>query len=338
MATDSKATTKKAIPRQPGLMLCALIGEAFDDPKWIFEPKYDGLRVLCQAQGKNVQLISRNDKSQNLQFPDIVEAAAKALNRPAVLDGEVVCLDKQGMSSFRQLQQRFHLQDRAVILDRMKAHPAYYYVFDILWYDGQDLRPLPLEQRKQILNDSVQWSDRIRQTPDTPAVGKKMFADACRRHAEGIVAKRLQSPYVAARNGDWVKIKCATRQEFVIGGFTDPQRSRAGLGSLLVGYYDDDGNFRYAGKVGTGFTDQMLKDLRHRLDQLEQEDTPFIDGQTPRGAGIHWVAPKLVGEVAFSEWTQNDLLRQPRFQGLRPDKKPKDVKAERVTAPRPKRK
>jgi DNA ligase D-like protein (predicted ligase) len=316
------------IPRDVQLMLCTLVPNPFDDPDWIFEPKLDGLRVLCRFDGKRVTLISRNEKSQDFQFPDVVAALRKSLTKPAILDGEIVCLDERGKSSFRALQQRFQLTDAGVVAERAKRFPAYLYVFDLLYYDRCDARPLPLRDRKRLLKKALKWSSRIRWTPLTRGKGIAMLRQTCRAHGEGIVGKRLDAPYVGARSEGWVKIKCAMRQEFVIGGFTEPQRSRVGLGALLVGYYDD-GKFRYAGKVGTGFNNELLIDLRKRLERIEQAASPFAVGKPPRGEHVHWVKPRLVGEFGFAEWTQNDLLRQPRFEGLRMDKKPTLVRRER---------
>ena len=303
--------------------------DPFDDPDWVFEPRFDGLRVLCRFDGKRAHLISRNDKSQDFQFPDVGIALAKALTKPAILDGEIVCLDERGQSSFRALQQRFHLIDAGVVQSRLAAFPAYLYLFDLLYFDRYDARPLPLRERKRLLKRAVRWSKTVRYTPATPAKGKALFRTTCRSAGEGIIGKRQDGPYVGGRSDAWVKIKCAMRQEFVIGGFTEPQRSRVGLGALLVGYYDD-GKFRYAGKVGTGFNVEALLDLRKRLEKIEQSESPFEVGKPPRGEHVHWVKPRLVGEFGFAEWTQNDLLRQPRFEGLRMDKKPTAVRRERA--------
>lgn len=180
-----------------------------------------------------------------------------------------------------------------------------------------------------MLKQAVKWSDRVRRMEGVLRAGKKALAEQCRRGGEGVVAKHLQSLYAAGRSDRWLKIKCLGRQEFVVGGWTDPQRSRVGLGALLVGYYDGDGRLLYAGKVGTGYTKETLTDLRRRLEVLGQTRCPFADDTAPQGPHVHWVKPKLVAEVAFAEWTQNGLLRQPRFEGLRADKKPTDVRRER---------
>jgi len=307
------------------------VAEPFDHPKWIFETKYDGLRVLGRFDGTDLTLLSRNKQSQNFQFPEVAEALRDTLARPAVVDGEVVCFDERGHSSFRALQQRFHLKDAAEVEERRRRYPAFLYLFDLLYLDGYDLMTLPLRERKAILREAVRWSDRVRWTEALEGTGTRLLRQACREGQEGIIGKHLDSRYVQGRSDWWVKVKCLGRQEFVIGGFTDPQRSRVGLGALLVGYYSDDGKrLVYAGKVGTGYTRETLLDLRERLDRLEQNVLPFDEGDPPRGAHVHGVRPKLVAEIAFGEWTQNGLLRQPRYEGLRPDKKPRDCRRERA--------
>ena len=319
------------MPRRYDPMLVTLVDKPFDDPDWVFEPKYDGLRVLARFDGKSVELISRNDKSQNLQFPDVVQGVLGALNKPAMTDGEIVCLDERGRSSFRNLQQRFHLLDVEEIRRRARDFPAYLYLFDILHWNGYELVSLPLEQRKQVLSRAVGKSERVRVTPSAREHGVSRFREACRRHEEGIVGKHLHSRYVGSRSREWVKIKCAAEQEFVIGGWTDPQSSRVALGALLVGYFsDDDKRLIYSGKVGTGYTTQTLLDLRRRLDALARPKSAFDEGDPPTGLTVHWVKPKLVAEFVFAEWTQNGLLRQPRFKGLRIDKDAREVRRERA--------
>jgi DNA ligase D-like protein (predicted ligase) len=320
----------RSLPAHVQPMLCALVADAFDDPDWIFEPKLDGLRVIARFDGRQINLLSRNDKPQERAFPDIVNALRKAVSRPIILDGEIVCLDERGRSSFRALQQRFHLENQAVIAQRARDYPAYFYVFDILFLDGEDLRDRPLRERKQVLRKALRWNARVRWTEHVRRKGIETLRRACREGREGVVAKRLDSPYVSARSGAWLKIKCSGRQEFAIGGFTDPQRSRIGLGALLVGYYSDDGkSFIYAGKVGTGFTNQMLTDLRRRLEKMEVNSSPFTRGEPPTGEHVHWVKPKLLAEIAFAEWTRHALLRQPRFEGLREDKPASAARRER---------
>ena len=334
-ARTLKARTTEDLPRgpmptAPAPMLCTLVDRPFDSPEWVFEPKFDGLRILALFDGRDVTLLSRNNKPQQARFPEIAEGIRASLDRPAIVDGEVVCFDERGRSSFRALQQRFHLEDAAEIRRRMEKHPAFIYLFDILHLDGRDVTRLPLEERKALLDGSVDWCDRVRRTEFERGIGIDLWKRACESGDEGIVGKRLDSRYLAGRADAWVKVKCVGRQEFVIGGWTDPQRSRVGLGALLVGTYDESGErFRYAGKVGTGYTREVLLDLRRRLDEIDQKSSPFDEGEPPSGEGVHWVRPGLVAEIAFAEWTQNDLLRQPRYEGLRPDKKARDCLRER---------
>jgi bifunctional non-homologous end joining protein LigD len=311
------------------LMLCTLVAEPFDDPKWSFEPKFDGQRILGRFDGQHVELISRNGHNDALWFPEIVSALQASLTRPALVDGEIVSLAPHGQSSFRRLQQRFHLNNPRDVARRAEQFPACLYLFDLLYSDRYDLTALPLRERKDLLRDAIQWSDQIRWTQSTPREGLRLYEEACHHGQEGIIGKRLDSRYVPGRSRDWVKIKCINRQEFVIGGFTDPAGARVGLGALLVGYYQPNGKtFAYAGKVGTGFDTETLLDLRHRLGRLEQTRSPFTEGDPPRGSQVHWVKPQLVAEIGFAEWTQNRLLRQPHFEGLRIDKKARQVHRE----------
>ncbi len=322
------------MPEAPAPMLATLVDEPFDNPRWVFEPKYDGLRVLGIHDGRRLTLLSRNHASQNGPFPDIVAALRDAIDRPVIVDGEVVCLDEQGRSSFRALQQRFHLKNDAEIARRARQYPAYLYLFDLLYLDGEDVRARALRERKELLRTAVRWSDRVRWTEFTAETGTDLLRQACREGSEGIIGKHFDSPYAGGRGPWWVKVKCSQRQEFVIGGFTDPQRSRVGLGALLVGYYGDDGKrLIYAGKVGTGYTRETLLDLRERLGRLEQDESPFAEGSPRDERGVHWVRPRLVAEVTFAEWTQHGILRQPRYEGLRTDKKPAECRRERPGSP-----
>ena len=319
------------LPDAAATMLASLAAGPFDHPDWISEPKYDGLRVLVRFDGEELTLISRNGKPQNVQFPEVADALRGALHRPAVLDGEIVCFDDAGKTSFRALQQRFHLLDAGEVRERAEKYPAYIYLFDILYFDRYDVTPLPLGERKAILRNAVRWTNVVRETPFRRGHAGEALRAACRTGEEGILAKDWHAPYTPGRGAGWVKVKCVGRQEFVIGGFTDPQRSRVGLGALLVGYYDDRGRFTYAGKVGTGYTRDVLLDLRERLGRIETTQSPFAVGDPPRGGHVHWLRPKYVAEIGFAEWTQNGLLRQPRFEGLREDKSPRQVRRERPT-------
>jgi ATP-dependent DNA ligase len=195
-----------------------------------------------------------------------------------------------------------------------------------LWAGGRDVRPLPLLERKKILRGLLSFDDPLRFTEHRDTEGEAYYREACAQGWEGLIAKRADAPYRAGRTKDWLKFKCESGQEFVIGGFTDPQRSRIGFGALLLGYYDPGGRLVYAGKVGTGFTNQMLRSLHDRLAAIERPSPAFEAGPLPHSeAGVHWVEPRLVGEVGFSEWTTAGDLRHPRFQGLRDDKDPGEV-------------
>jgi bifunctional non-homologous end joining protein LigD len=317
------------MPETTGLMLCTAVDKPFNDPQWIFEPKLDGLRVLCQFDGEDVYLFSRNGNRQEIQFPEIVQELRKSLRFPALLDGEIVCLDSHGRPSFKELQQRLHIEDPSLVQTRAQQHPAFVYFFDILYVDRFDVTKLPLSRRKDLLKAAVLWNDRLRWTEVHDEKGKRFFSKICRTEGEGVVAKRKNGQYVGSRGGDWVKIKCTHRQEFVVIGYTDPKGSRPGLGALLVAYYSDDGKkLVYAGKVGTGFDTSILRDLRSRLERITRSDSPFPDSKTDMGPDVHWVEPQLVAEVEFGSWTHHGLLRHPRFEGLRLDKNPEEVRKE----------
>jgi DNA ligase D-like protein (predicted ligase) len=274
-------------------------------------------------------MYSRTRKQQTALFPEVVSELTDSLRLPAILDGEVVCLDAKGRSSFSALQQRFNLQDIRAVRARMIENPAFLYVFDVIYLDRHLLTSVPLKERKGLLTDVVEWSERIRCIEFRREKGTALWRKACQHGEEGIIAKRLDSPYVSHRSSWWLKIKCLARQEFVIGGFTDPQGSRAGFGALLMGYFDADGRtLRYAGKVGTGFSDRLLRVMLGPLKALEQPHCPFAAGELPHRRGVHFVKPALVAEVAFGEWTHHGHLRQPRFEGLRPDKNAQDVRRE----------
>jgi DNA ligase D-like protein (predicted ligase) len=246
-----------------------------------------------------------------------------------VVDGEIVAFEGSE-TRFERLQQRLGVANPGA--DLLAKFPVYYYLFDVLWAGGQDTRPLPLGERKDVLRAALAFDDPLRYTEHRDTDGEAYFREACRLGWEGLVAKRADSPYRAGRTKDWLKFKCESGQEFVIGGFTDPRRSRIGFGALLLGYYDTGGRLAYAGKVGTGFTDNMLRSLHRSLVALERPAPPFQTGAALPRSGVHWVEPRLVGEVGFSEWTRDGELRHPRFQGLRDDKDPADVVREVPTS------
>lgn len=314
-------------PRWIEPMKATLAKSAFSDPEWLFEPKLDGERCLAFVSGNDVRLLSRNQKSANPSYPELVEALQRQGIDDAVLDGEVVAFDGDA-PSFSRLQRRMHVIDP----DKARATgvDVAYYIFDILHLDGYDVRALPLTSRKKLLRSTVRARRPLRLVSHRARDGEAYFAEMCARPGwEGVVAKRANGPYIGSRSKDWLKFKCSNEQEFVIGGFTDPQGSRVGFGALLVGYYEND-ELRYAGKVGTGYDAALLRELRARLDKEEVDDPPFSDRGIARRAA-HWVKPELVAQVGFSEWTADGRLRHPRFLGLRRDKAARSVVRERPT-------
>jgi bifunctional non-homologous end joining protein LigD len=301
--------------------LATLTEDRFSDPAWIFERKLDGERCLAFARGTRVRLMTRNQHEITSTFPEIAEALATRGREPCVVDGEVVAFDGS-QTRFERLQQRLGQARPSQAL--LAEVPAYFYLFDVLYAGNRDTRPLPLLERKRILSEVLSFDDPLRYTEHRDTEGEAYYREACRLGWEGLIAKRADSPYRAGRSKDWLKFKCITGQEFVIGGFTDPQRSRIGFGALLLGYYDTGGRLVYAGKVGTGFDNQTLRSLHDRLAAIERPTPAFAAGKLPRSR-VHWVEPRLVGQVAFTEWTDAGELRHPRFQGLRDDKDPGDV-------------
>jgi bifunctional non-homologous end joining protein LigD len=306
-------------------MLATLAPDLPRGGDWVFEPKLDGIRAFVYAIGGSVKLFSRNHKPLDEAYPELAEALAVAARGDVVLDGEIVAIDpKRRLSSFALLQQRSQLRDAALV--RQTGVAVKIYLFDCLYSDGTDITGLPLIDRKNVLRDVVRYGDAIVFTPFRTRGAAAMLRQACARGAEGIVAKRAASAYVSVRSADWLKIKCVNQQEFVIGGFTPPQGARERLGALLVGYYEGD-KLRYAGKVGTGYDRAMLETLHRRLVPIRRARPPFAPGPLPSGP-VTWVAPRLVAEVGFSEWTTAGLLRHPRFLGLREDKAATEVRKE----------
>jgi bifunctional non-homologous end joining protein LigD len=308
--------------------LARLVKAAPHGDEWLHEMKYDGYRIGCRIVDGRVSLVSRTGKLWTDAFPEICEAARKLGVRQALLDGEVAIVLPDGRTSFQHLQNAFSGGSRRGLV---------YFVFDLLHAAGETLIHQPLFERKEALLRLVgkpAARSRIRYSEHVVGQGARMFSEACRLQLEGIVSKRRDSEYEAGRGDAWVKTKCVRRQEFVIGGFTEPEGMRQGIGALLAGYYDDQQRLVFAGKVGTGFTAANARDLRERLDALEQPGCPF----TPHPPGwlgkhAHWVKPVLVGEVVFSEWTDDGKIRHPSFQGLRRDKRPTEVRREVESSP-----
>jgi DNA ligase D-like protein (predicted ligase) len=293
------------LPEKVEPMKAVLTEERFSDDAWVYERKLDGIRCIAIKDDRSVRLLSRNDLSLNARFPEIAAALAGDSATQIVLDGEIVAFSG-GQTSFERLQQRG------------ERHVAVYlYAFDVLHLAGCDTTALPLSARRRLLRGTVAFRGPLRLTPSRKRDGEALFAEACRKGWEGLIAKRSASPYVHGRSRDWLKFKCSAEQELVIGGYTAPRGSRSELGALLLGHFDG-ARLRYAGKVGTGFTAATLRELSARLAPLRREDSPFAD--VVREPHATWVEPQLVAQVGFSEWTRDGKLRHPRFLGLRDDK------------------
>ena len=292
---------KTSLPDWLEPMAATLTQDRFTGPEWIFERKFDGIRLIAFKDGGDVRLFSRNRLPQ--QMPRVASAIAALPVHDAILDGEVTWRDGE----------------------------VAYHVFDILWLDGRDVTSAPLIDRRDLLAH-LKLGGPLRPVAalDDPVPWER----ACREGWEGVIAKRRDSRYEHRRSPHWLKMKCEERQELVVGGFTDPQGRRAGLGALLVGYYDGE-DFVFAGKIGTGFGTKLLLDLRARLDRLEVPLPPFTIGRGLPRVRAHWVRPEIVVEVAFIEWTIHGKLRHPRLLGVRDDKSPREVVRERPLRAQP---
>jgi bifunctional non-homologous end joining protein LigD len=284
-------------------MAATLTQERFTGPQWTFERKLDGIRLLAFKHGRDVRLLSRNQLSLNDSYPAVADAIASLPVHDVILDGEA--LGVWGPAT------------------ALRTGPSYH-VFDILWLEGRDVTPLPLDKRRILLDGLPLRSPLERvNSLDDPAPWER----AAREGWEGVIAKRRDSPYEHRRSPHWLKMKCEATQELVVGGFTDPRRSRVGLGALLVGYFEGK-DLVFAGKVGTGFDTKLLLELRARLDQLEIATPPFTKGTGLPRSGAHWTRPEVVVQVAFIEWTVHGKLRHPRLLGVRLDKSPHEITKE----------
>jgi bifunctional non-homologous end joining protein LigD len=317
--TKIQGARKEALPAKLKPQMATLAGAAPEGDQWLHEIKLDGYRLLMRVAKGKATLVTRNQLDWSHRFPELAAAAADLPVKQALLDGEVVALLPGGVSSFQALQEALSAGETGKLV---------YYAFDLLHLDGYDLTELPLEERKEQLaallkapHDSrIQYLDHIEGT------GPEFFRQCCQMGLEGIIAKLRHRPYREGRGPDWLKIKCIQKEEFVIGGYTRPTAAgRTGLGALLVGYYNKGGELIYAGRVGTGFSEKTLVELRRRLNKLEQPERPFDQMPTDRDRQIRWVRPELVAQVEFSNWTGDGLLRHPSFQGLREDKAPTTV-------------
>ena len=304
--------------REP--MLATLVDGSVSGEGWWYERKLDGIRLIAVRNGDRVTLWSRNGIDRSASYPELVTALAAQQYDRFVIDGEVVAFEGD-QTSFSLLQQRSGVRLAAQLDGRDIG--LYYYVFDLLHLDGVDLERFELSRRVALLADAFSWADPLRLSAHVRGDAAELQREACAQGWEGLVAKRDDSSYTPGRSRNWLKLKCVKDQEVVIGGWTDPKGSRVGLGSLLVGYHDGD-ELVFAGKVGTGFDEGVLRSLMAALRPLARDTSPFDRGDPPR-AGAHWVEPRLVCQVGFSEWTTAGRLRHPRFLGMRDDKDAGDV-------------
>lgn len=320
---------KGALPDRVSPQLAELVAAPPSGDGWLHEMKFDGYRILARRDGTSVTLLSRNGREWTDHFPTVAESVGALPAGQVLLDGEVAVVTPDGRTSFQALQNFMSSGGRGGDL--------VYMVFDLLHLDGYDLINARLEDRKAVLArllgapggepPALRYSDHV------IGSGAEFFSEACRLGLEGVVSKRRTAPYQSTRGADWVKTKCLSRQEVVIGGYTDPEGSRSDIGALLAGVHED-GRLVYVGKVGTGFTARTLKELKKRLTPLEQPTSPFATRVTGVGRP-HWVRPVLVAEVSFGEWTDDGRMRHPSFQGLREDKPAAQVVRERATTPPP---
>jgi bifunctional non-homologous end joining protein LigD len=293
-------------------MKAVLTKQRFSDPNWMYERKLDGIRCIAVRDPDGVRLLSRNNLSLNGRFPEVAAALGAERRERFAADGEIVAFDGAATSFARLAQRGEH------------PVPVFFYVFDLLWLDGYDIRRLPLRSRKRLLRAALEFAGPVRLTPHRNAEGERFYEEACRHGWEGLIAKRADSPYAATRSRDWLKFKCEQGQELVIGGYTKPRGSRIEFGALLVGYFAD-GKLHYAGKVGTGFDRELLVSLGERLRALRVDEPPFADAASIRERDVTWVKPELVAQIGFMEWTSAGRLRHPRFLGLRDDKRAEEV-------------
>jgi bifunctional non-homologous end joining protein LigD len=307
---------------QPQLATLTDKAPAGDD--WIHEIKFDGYRILAHVEDGRVRLASRNGKDWTDRFPEMATLLANLPAAAALIDGEMVAMTSEGVSSFGHLQEA---------LSSGRTAALYYQAFDLLHLDGFDLTAVGQLERKRALARLLETagfvgSARIRYTDHIAGKGPEFYERACRLRLEGIICKRADARYTPGRNKHWLKVKCTRHEELVVGGYTEPAGARSGFGALLLGFYHEQ-RLTYAGRVGTGFSDRQLRALHRQLRAIEIADPPF--DPAPAGRGVHWVKPELVAEVEFTEWTRDGLLRHPTFRGLREDKHPKEIVMERPT-------
>lgn len=324
-APSAKSARKVPLPDALAPQLATLVDKPpLDTADWLWELKFDGYRLLARVHQGSVRLFTRNGNDWTHRMPQLVKALAKLPLQSGWLDGEIVVMDTHGTPDFQALQNAF---------DASVAKDLVYYVFDLPYADGRDLRGLPVVERRERLRALLDGAGtgHVRFSEGFEARPSDLVSSACHLGFEGVIGKRKSAPYVSRRSPDWIKLKCGQRQEFVVAGYTDPQGARTGIGALLLAVHGDDGALRYAGSVGTGFSERTLKELHARLSALQTPRSPFPEG-TAVDKKAHWVKPRLLAEVSFAEWTKEGRIRHSVFHGLRADKPPKAIVQEKPQA------
>jgi len=305
-------------------MLATLVDDPFSNPEWIFETKWDGFRSICFVKQGKSRFVSRNQIDMTPQYPELASVAKQIGAKEAILDGEIVALDKDGMPRFQLLQPRV---GRKTGIEALRGHGhIVYYVFDLLYIDGYDLTACPLVERKEVLERILRPANFIKLSDHIEGDGEAFFKEIEKFHLEGMIAKRAASPYVQKRSRDWLKVKTIQRSEAVIGGYTEPRGSRSHFGALVVGLYRGK-DLHYVAHVGGGFNQRSLAEIYKLMQPLKTKASPFVDAPKTNEP-VQWIKPRLVAEVKFSEWTADHRLRHPVFVGLREDKDPRDCRFE----------
>jgi len=313
------AAVKADLPLALFPQLAVLVDEPPRGEGWIYEVKFDGYRLLARIDGDDVRLFTRNGNDWSSRLKPLRDEVRALGIASAWLDGEIVVMNRKGNPDFQALQGAF---------DNAKTGDIVFFAFDVPFFGGYDLRRVPLVERRELLRAVLgpRQSEHVRYSEHFDAPVEQLLEGACRKGLEGLIGKRADAPYASRRSTSWVKLKCTRRQEFVVAGYTDPKGSRTGFGSLLLGVHDDEGRLVYAGNVGTGFDEALLRSLMAKLQALATDKDPFHE--RPRGVKGHWVRPRLIAEVAFTEWTSDGRIRHPVFHGLRTDKDPQAITRE----------
>lgn len=317
--SDSLSGARRAeMPQVIKPMLATLVDAPFSDPDWLFETKWDGVRAVCFLDHGKARFISRNQNELTGQYPELADISQSLSGSRAILDGEIVALDEQGVSRFQLLQPRLGRKNQAEIARLAGSTRLAYYVFDLLYLDDFDLMGCPLVDRKAQLEAIIKSGKNIRYSDHIVEHGEALYQEVAKVPLEGVVAKRLASTYAQKRSRDWLKIKTIQESEVVIGGYTEPRHSRSYFGALVVGLYER-GQLDYVAHIGGGFNERSLAQLYQLLQPLRTSKCPFVE-KPLTNEPVQWVTPKLVAQVKFAEWTSERRLRQPIFLGLRDDK------------------